>query len=639
ATVNDDADEPDGTVTVSVTTGDGYVVAAAPDDAAGVTVKDDDDPVLSVADVTVTESKITSVMSFTVRLSAPSAETVTVHAQTRDSTPVSARAREDYAPRARAPLSFKAGETAKEVPIVIYADSHDEEPETFELVLSDAVGAVIADGVAVATIVNDDPMPAAWLARFGRTVAEQSLEGIAARMTASRTPGMQGAVAGQALPFDQAASGTPAGFGHDPFGAPATQWHTMTAHEALPGSGFELTGETDGAGGSMAFWGRAGQGSFEGREGTFSLDGEATTALLGTDYAGDRWLIGLALAQSAGEGGYHDTEVTPRPGTQTCDAENDERCRDAVRAGDGTVEALLTAAIPYAALQASNRLTLWGAAGYGFGEVTLETVTGKRYGADTNWSMAAAGLRGELLAPASGPALAVTSDALWTRSASEKTRDLAASASGVTRLRLGLEGSWRVVFEGGSRLVPRLEVGARHDGGDAETGLGLELGGSLQWGDPRLGLSLDLSGRTLLAHGDGDLKDWGYAASLVFDPDPASARGVSLSLRQDWGGQATGGLDALFQPATLEDRTGNEATSRWAMEAAYGFPAFDGSFIGSPHVGIGLSTAERDYSLGWRWTPEAATAPDVSLGLSATRTESDTQAPEHTVTVEVRAAW
>ena len=100
----------------------------------------------------------------------------------------------------------------------------------------------------------------------------------------------------------------------------------------------------------------------------------------------------------------------------------------------------------------------------------------------------------------------------------------------------------------------------RHDGGDAETGFGVELGGGIVWTDPALGLSLDVSGRTLIAHGNDDLKDRGYAASLAFDPDPATQRGPSLSLRQEFGGQAQGGLDALFQPATLEDRTGSEAT-------------------------------------------------------------------------------
>ena len=696
ATVDDDVDEPDGAVTVTLKDGGGYTVPSPPGDAAAVTVSDNDAaalPSLSVADVTVKEG---AWMEFTVRLSAPSAGGVSVKVSTRDSTPVSAT-RRDYWPISGRTVSFRAGETERSVGVIVYDDNHDEEAETFEFVLSDARGAAIADGVAVGTITNDDPMPAAWLARFGRTVAEQALDGIAGRMAADRTPGMQGSIAGQALSFDPAASdnpgsrgagpghapdgaavpgGTgalaladvaqtfggqsghsgPGGFGHDAAGfANGTQSRTMTARDALLGSSFSLTGATDGSGGSMAFWGRAAQGGFDGREGTFSLDGEVTTGMLGADYARGKWLVGLALAQSAGEGDYRDSDVAPRPASQSCpsDAEgaDAELCRNAVRAGDGKVEASLTAAIPYAALQASERLKLWGAAGYGTGEVTLKTALGGRYSSDTSWSMAAAGLRGDLLAPpapgsgsgagsGSGPALAVTSDALWTRSSSEKTRDLAASESDATRLRLGLEGSYRMALEGGGHLTPKLEVGARHDGGDAETGFGVEIGGGIAWSDPALGLSLDVSGRTLIAHGNDDLKDRGYAASLAFDPAPATGRGPSLSLRQEFGGQARGGLDALFQPATLEDRTGSEAASRWAMEAAYGFPAFGGRWTGSPHVGLGLATAARDYSVGWRLTPAAnANAPDLSFGLRATRRESDTAQAEHTVGFEVRATW
>ncbi|MDE2879172.1 Calx-beta domain-containing protein, partial [Candidatus Palauibacter soopunensis] len=689
ATVNDDADEPDGAAVVTVEAGAGYTVGDPA--SASVEVKDDDVPstvpALSVGDSTAKEGGRLPIMPFTVRLAPPAPGPVRVYVSTRPSTPVSAEPGQDYAPGS-SDLTFRAGETEKTVWIRIYDDSHDEGSETFEVVLSNARGAVIGDGVAVGTIVNDDPMPAAFLARFGRTVAEQALDGIAGRMSAPRTAGMQGAIAGQAVGFGPTESGIPAaggvpsadgtadgsaalamkevaqafggqaghsghdaggfgnGLGHDAsgFGAssPEPQSRTMSAREALLGSSFSLTAQRDGSGGSMAFWGRAAQGSFDGREGTFSLDGTVTTGMLGADYARGRWLIGLALAQSDGEGDYRDTDIAARAASQDCPPEAAELCRGAVREGDGTVEASLTAAVPYAAFQASERLKLWGAAGYGTGEVTLKTELGGRYSADTSWSMAAAGLRGDLLqAPqeGSGPALAVTSDALWTRTSSEKTRDLAASDSDVTRLRVGLEGSYHVALEDGGSLVPKLEVGARHDGGDAETGFGVELGGGVKWTDPGLGLSLDLSGRTLIAHGNDDLKDRGFSAALAYDPAPATKRGASLSLRQDFGGRAQGGLDALFAPDPLDDRTGSEAASRWALEAAYGLPAFGGRWTGSPHAGFGLSTGARDYSVGWRLTPEAANAPDLSFGVRATRRESDVQAAEHTFGVELTARW
>ena len=691
-TVNDAVDEPDTSATVTVQAGTGYT--AGDPASASVAVKDDDAPalpVLSVADETAKEGEVW-LMPFTVRLSAPASGPVEVRVDTRPSTPVSAEPGPDYFPKPVGGhrLTFRPGETERTVEILILDDSHDEEAETFEFVLSDAKGAVIGDGVAVGTIVNDDPMPAAWLARFGRTVAEQALDGIAGRMAAPRTAGMQGAIAGQAMNFDPAPSGSGGpdhgsagspdgeaalamaeiarGFGNDAggpgsrsgtgpghdatgpgswsgagFGETPGHSRTMTARDALLGSSFSLTGQRDGSGGSLAFWGRAAQGSFDGREGTFSLDGTVTTGMLGADYARGRWLIGLALAQSDGEGDYRDTDIAARAASQDCPPEAAELCRGAVREGDGTVEASLTAAIPYAAFQASERLKLWGAAGYGTGEVTLKTELGGNYSADTSWSMAAAGMRGDLLAPpveGSGPALAATSDALWARTSSEKTDRLAASESDATRLRVGLEGSYHVALEDGASLVPKLEVGARHDGGDAETGFGVELGGGIAWTDPGMGLSLDLSGRTLIAHGNDDLKDRGFSAALAYDPAPATQRGASLSLRQDFGGRATGGLDALFQPEALEDRAGGgEAASRWAVEAAYGLPVFGGRWTGSPHVGFGLATGARDYSLGWRLAPEAANAPDLSFGVKATRRESDAAKAEHSFGGELIARW
>ena len=692
-TVNDTADEANGAITATVQAGNGYTVAPAPNHAASVTVADDDAaagvPTLSIADATLNEDE--RLGWFEVRLSKATDQDVRFAYATRDSTPVSATANRDYneVPRAwRIGSRIRAGETFTEIRIGMRDDSHDEDPETFEVELFDAflyragvkVPVPIADAVAVGTIVNDDPMPAAWLARLGRTVAEAALDGVAERIAASRGAGVQGTIAGQALDFgdsdrsgaanDPAASGSlaaddrvapapddpagpgslagPDGFGSPDFGDSDPQAWSMTGREVLLGSSFTATGEKDATGGSLAFWGRAAQSSFDGREGTFSLDGEATTAMLGADYARGNWLAGMALMQSSGEGGYADRESGPQHCPDAGEGMGADMmahlCGGAVREGDGKVEASLTAAVPYAAIQASERLKLWGAAGHGTGEVTLKPEVGGSLTSDITWTMASAGLRGDVIAlpkAGSGPALAATSDALWARTSSDRTHELAASDSDVTRLRLGLEGSWRIATEGGGHLTPKLEVGARQDGGDAETGAGLELGGGLAWIDPALGLSLDLSGRTLVAHGSDDLEDRGFAAAFAWDPDPATERGPSLTLNQDWGGQATGGLDALFRADPLEDRTGGSAaTARWQAEAAWGFPAFKGRFTGSPHVGLGLAAAARDYSLGWRLTPAAnAHAPDISFSVRATRRESDTAMPEHAVGFEISARW
>ena len=98
----------------------------------------------------------------------------------------------------------------------------------------------------------------------------------------------------------------------------------------------------------------------------------------------------------------------------------------------------------------------------------------------------------------------IDSDRMCLRIDQGRARDtgggkLAAAQAEVTRLRLGLEGSRPLRFEGGAELIPSVEIGVRHDGGDAETGFGADIGGGLAWSDPQRGLSAEVRGRGLLS--------------------------------------------------------------------------------------------------------------------------------------------
>ena len=105
-------------------------------------------------------------------------------------------------------MSFALGETRKTVRVRLIGDWHDEGPETFSLVLSDPRGATIADGEGIGTIINDDPIPAAWNARFGRTVAHQVPDAVEARMGSEPAPGLDVTLAGERL--ERTASPSPA---------------------------------------------------------------------------------------------------------------------------------------------------------------------------------------------------------------------------------------------------------------------------------------------------------------------------------------------------------------------------------------------------------------------------------------------
>ena len=628
---------------------------------------------VSVADARAREGEDETI-DFAVSLSRAASGRVSVSYATADGT---ARAGSDYT-RASGKLRFAPGETEKTISVPVLDDAHDEGAETFTLRLLAASGAAIADGVATGTIENTDHMPAAWLARFGRTVTDQVLEAVEARLSAPRAAGARATLAGQALPSWDGGGKTAASdnvsdrtlaardreamaairdwmahagaadegrraSGEGPESAGRVQWRPLTGREFVTGTSFALTGGSAEAGGFVSLWGRGAISRFDGREGDLTLDGEVTTGLMGADWAADpgsgsgagRWTAGLATGHARGTGSYREGGG--------CDG---ERCA-------GEVEARLTGVWPYAGLELTDRLSAWAATGYGAGELKL-TPGGETDGpltADLTMTMGAAGMRGELLTPPEegGLALAVKGDARFTRTASKAARDanggkLEAAMADVWLVRTGVEGSRRFALAGGASLTPSLEVGIRLDGGDAETGFGTDLGGGLALAAPKQGVALDLKARGLIAHEARGFREWGASASLTWDPRPGTDRGLALTLRQSWGGSPTGGMDALLGRETLgglaaNDNTGTASAGRLEAELGYGIAMFGGGFTGTPYLGFGLTGGGRDYRLGWRLHSAERGDRGLALDLEATRREPADGNAEHGVMLLASIRW
>ena len=270
---------------------------------------------------------------------------------------------------------------------------------------------------------------------------------------------------------------------------------------------------------------------------------------------------------------------------------------------------------------------------------------------DMSLGMAALGARGNLVAPAAGSGfrLDVEADAFWVRTASEAAPGLAKARADVTRLRLGLDGGYAFALDGGGTLEPTFEVGLRHDGGDAETGYGVDIGGGLRWHDPALGLTAEVAGRGLIAHEAAGLKDRGVSGSLAWDPDPGSDRGPSLTLTQTLGAQAAGGADSLLGRQTLADLAANDngfAARRLELRHRLRLPAFGDRFTSTPELGVALSDGGREVRLGWKLGLVPGGASSFELGVEATRKQPANDAgsgagaaPEHTVGVKLEARF
>ena len=560
-----------------------------------------DSPALTVADAGVREGP-GAILAFAVTLSSAQQAAVTVDWVTKDGT---ARAGADYE-ASSGMLRFDPGETVKKIPVAVIDDSHDEGSETLTLALGNASGARIADATAIGTIVNGDAMPVAWLTRFGRTAVDQVLAAVTDRMAASRKRGFEGRLAGMRV------GGNPAER-EKANDAPRGETRSVGGRDILTGTGFALSGETD-DGEVGAVWGRAAITRFDGREGDLSLDGEVTTGILGGDWTNGQWTGGLAISRSDGSGAY-------RGG-----------------GGGGEVDSALVGFWPWGGYAISERVSVWALGGYGKGRLTLTPSGGTPIAADIDMRAAAAGLRGALIAPSetSGFALAAISDAMLVRTDSDAAPGLAAASAGVTRLRLGLEGSWRAIEFDGGRLIPGFEIGIRRDGGDAETGFGLDFGGGIAWENPSYGLRAEANGRALLAHADEAFRERGFSGSLVWNPDPATALGPSLSLRQTLGAPAAGGKDALLRreiPAAPGAGGKAAASRRFEATIGYGLPLAGGRFAGTPELGLGLSDSGRELRLAWHVGPAAPGGPDLDFRLEGTRRESagGGRGPEHAI--------
>jgi chitinase len=143
--------EPDETFFVNL----GATTRATVADGQGAGTILDDEPRVSVSDAAKAEGlRGSSLLVFTVRLSAAYDQAVWVNFATADGTAMTRD--HDYQAQGGT-LTFAAGETTKTVAVVIYGDRKLEANETFSLRLSGpGSNAVLTDDLGVGTILDDD---------------------------------------------------------------------------------------------------------------------------------------------------------------------------------------------------------------------------------------------------------------------------------------------------------------------------------------------------------------------------------------------------------------------------------------------------------------------------------------------------
>ncbi len=404
---------------------------------------------------------------------------------------------------------------------------------------------------------------------------------------------------------------------------------TLSLAQVLGGSSFALPlnaaadGNSGGLGG-LTVWGNGDYRKLSGAEdGTVDWDGDIFSFHLGADMrVRPDLLAGLSVSRSLGSFDYTD--------------------RTDPMVVEGSYESRMTSVHPYVNWSSPEGLDLWATVGYGRGEIEIADDVGGSDSSDTTLKAAAVGASGKLFseedALIGGTAtLRLKGEGSLAQVKVEGNGRINPLTSDVQRLRLSLEGSHERQLASGGRLTPSVEVGLRHDAGDAMTGTGLELGGRLRYVDPASGLTLEGHGRVLVAHED-DHEDWGIGGLVRLDPG-TDRRGLSLSLVPAWGGAASG-VRKLWDGGTI-DAPANDNTSAGRLEAEFGYGlaglvGLGGRGVVTPFAGLSLAgEGARRYRVGGR----LEVAPAVRLSLEGERRESETGTPDHGVMLRGQLRW
>ena len=455
-----------------------------------------------------------------------------------------------------------------------------------------------------------------WLDRFGGIVARHLIDALQERFRASPHRGAELTIAGENL------TSAPPLLENASLLSKALGFETVPTQELVEDSSFSLAAADWGTGAQLAFWARGALDFFRGKEEDVFLEGDVTTLLLGADWTGLRWRGGSALSYSWSNGLYDG---------------NDDFT-------DGAIKTTLWGLFPYGRYALTPRLGIWAAAGYGYGDVSVETEGARGRPNPITMTMGATGMDGTLLDGGSdGLSLSSSADALFLSMHTSETGLSDLSNSTVSGLRVGLEATRPFPLAHGASLTPSMEMGIRQDWGDAETGFGVDIRAGLFWTDPERGISGELKGRTLLIHAAEDYQNYGLALSFAWDPIPSSNRGPTLSVGSSLGASVDSDLDVFLGPSwgeVTETIFSSEDQQQFEVRFAYGFPTRNNHVTVSPALAWILSPGRRITSLGFSFSPFSGLgfppeAEPWEVSLEGERQQSNTSTtPDYSLQLE-----
>ena len=636
--------EPDETVVVALSsaTSDASISTAS---GTGTIENDDDTPVFSIDSPSVEEGDADSVnLTFTVTLTPASFEQATVnYADTGTGT---AEAGEDYRSIAGGTLTFAAGETSKTIDVSVLGDVLSEQDETVVLVLSDPNPSyTIEEARGTGTITDND---ASVLDEVDTEIVAEVAREVTTSVVAAVGNRIASVVGGAAIvppvglpPVTVPPTGGFADGGllsilersarHSRERERGLERSEMSLYRSLDGASFVYTpsvaalganGSADASGGTLAgtptVWGSVDYRKLSGGGAdALQWDGELASVNIGTDTMVDAGvLVGLAAGVSKGSFGYQGSAG----GTS------------------GVVKVRVKSLNPYIGWSVSESASLWAAVGYGKGKVNYnDGATGE---AASKMSIASAALGGRYRlhsTDGSSDGRLIQVDlkgeawGLQTRVDGDERRPMG-SKSRAHGVRVAIERLQNCALESGASLTLSGEAGLRWDGGDGDTGTGIEMGGTADYHNPATRMKLVATGRALLDH-ESERKEWGAGVTAGYR---LNSRETGLTYRSSLShGQTESGVDSLWD-SRVASRASEDAEPTTRLDAEVGYRMFGASGLHTPYVGFGAEdSGTRDYRIGMRYASES----ELSSGLEFERREADNKRPDHRVMLTGQINW
>ena len=444
-------------------------------------------------------------------------------------------------------------------------------------------------------------------AASGNAVVESVLPQVMRAMTASTVDAVSGRI-------EQATSDTPPA-AELSFGGASTLSDAILANgHALENGTFDLgrllanssfalplnAADNGGSGlfGNLTVWGSGDYRSISGGSPrTVGYDGSVLGANLGIDTRlGADMLAGVSLAQTSGTVDYTDSHALT-----------------------GELTTSLTSVNPYIGWQMPGGMSLWAMAGFGSGEVEIADESTDAQASDLTQRMVAAGASGTLMSSdemfeGGSTNLRLKGEAAFTSADIDGSGSLESASLSASRQRLTFEGSHVQELASGATFTPSLELGLRNDGGDGETGTGIEAGGALRYSDTESGLTVEGRVRTLLNH-SGGYGETGVSGLVRIDPG-GSGQGLTLRVEPAWG-QTGSGVQQLWENGVSAGASpADRAVARLNAEIGYGLGAAHGLGVVTPYTGLGLSgDGARSWRMGARWQLASAASLSVEGSL------------------------